>query len=155
MVSILWLDHDCSALLVYFWLMSACSSQMDLPVNVCDTFYSLCSWCTHCSDNVSPFLFPIQCYCLFSLLSRRDLPRQILIELVFVHIQTDNLTDQTHCVVHQMVELVALNRGLGEKVRVKVLQVDIWLVSNFMSLGLLDFLQLIFELDLSQTFQEC
>jgi len=150
-VSILWLNDHCCGLLVDFWLVAASSCQMNLPVDVCNTLYGLCSWCTHCPDNISPFLFPIENHCFLRLLSRRNLSCQILIELVFVHIQTNNLTDQTHRVVHQIVELVTLNRRLGEEVLVKVLQVDFWLVSYFMSLGLLDFLQLTFELDLGQT----
>ena len=138
--------------------MAARSSQMNLPVKICDTLSLISSRGSYCAYNVGSFLLPEYTDCLLGLFTGTHFPRQIPLQLVFVHIKRHDLRDKPESALDKLIELISLDRRILKEVGVEIFKVDLstficsFLRSSSTSLlGLLNFLKLIAEFDLGKS----
>ena len=157
LIATLRLDHHGGALLINLGLMATGGSQMDLPVKVGDAFCLVGGGRPHSSDDVCALLLPVDRDGSLGLFSGANLARKVALELLLIHVQRDDLANQSECGLHQLVELVTLDASPTEQVRVDKLEIDnffrfLGILCNFIPQVL--FLELALELDLRQAFKE-
>lgn len=114
------LDYHGRTLLINFWLMASRCSQMDLPIEICNTLCLIRGGSTHCPNNIGSLLFPEDWNSFLGLFSTSNLTSQIFVELVFVHIEWHDFRDKSECAFDQLVKLGTIYWRTLEKISVDI-----------------------------------
>lgn len=91
MVAVARLYNHCCALLVHLRLVAPSCRQVNLPVQVCNTISLVCCWRPNRANDICTLLLPEDWDRLFCLFSCANFPIQVLLELLFLHVERHDL----------------------------------------------------------------